>query len=102
MVDELTLGDLVKMTWVDAHSSVQQEMTLDEIAQEVPCGYDSYGILVRNDDISVAVAADQRDDGRYRGVTFVPRGMVITVSPIRPRRKRKAKTVPQVSEPNGH
>ena len=93
-MSDCSVGELVKVVWTDAHASVQQEMTLDEIAQEVSCVYDSYGILVRIDEVTVAVAADQRDDGRYRGITFIPRGMVVSVNPIRPRRKRKPKPIP--------
>lgn len=87
---EYCLGELVSVVWVDAHASVQGEMSGDEIGQAVPTLYTSYGKLVRHDASLVAVAADERDDGRFRGITFIPSGMVRSITPIR--RKRRAAT----------
>ena len=100
MTDE-AIGELVAVIWIDAHASVQSEMSSDEIGQEASTTYISYGKLVRADAKLVAVAADERDDGRYRGITFIPRGMVTDIQPIRPRRKRKAK-IAQPPETHDH
>lgn len=89
MVDRTLVGELVEVAWVDAHASVQPELSTDEIGQVESVTYTSYGKLVRADDDLVAVAADERDDGRFRGITFIPLGMVRTIKPIRPRRRRK-------------
>ncbi len=66
----------VEVHWLDAHASVQAEMTLDEIAVQTLTIYKTHGKLVRFDEDVIAVAGDERDDGRYRGITFIPAGMV--------------------------
>ena len=89
-MDAPALGTLVGVDWLDAHATVQQEQTVEEIAAVELITYTSYGKLVRCDDAVVAVAADERDDGRYRGVTFIPRGMVVRIV-TKQRRARAAK-----------
>lgn len=90
------IGDLVAVDWRDAHASVKAEMTVEEVAQVTSYVFKTYGILARDDrgrtdipDPLVAVAAEVGEDGRYRGVTFVPVGMVLSVlraqQPRRPR-----------------
>jgi hypothetical protein len=85
--DDPELGTLVAVAWLDAHASLQSEMTIDEIAVVPLTVYTSYGKLVRCDEDVVAVAADERDDGRYRGITFIPAGMVQSIT-SKQRRKR--------------
>lgn len=79
-MDPLPLGTLVAVEWMDAHASMQAEQTLDEIAVEELSTYTSFGKLVRCDAHVVAVAADERDDGRYRGVTYIPAAMVTRIT----------------------
>lgn len=88
-VSEDALGELVAVVWIDAHASVQSEMSGDEIGQAVPTEYTSYGKLVRCDATLVAVAADERDDGRFRGITFIPRGMVQSIKPLKRKRHKR-------------
>ena len=78
------VGATVAVRWLDAHSRALTESTLEDIAAETLVCYTSYGVLVRYDDEVVAVAADSRcDDGmRYRGVTYIPRGMVQTIAAV--------------------
>jgi len=92
-MDAPALGTLVAVAWMDAHASPQAEQTLDEIAAEELSIYTSYGKLVRCDAHVVAVAADERDDGRYRGVTFIPTAMVKSII-SKERKKRKKPTEP--------
>ena len=89
-MDAPDLGTLVAVAWLDAHASVQAEQTIEEIAQVELVTYTSYGKLVRCDAAVVAVAADERDDGRYRGITFIPTGMVVRIT-AKQRRKRAPK-----------
>ena len=89
------LGTLVAVSWLDAHARAQAEQTLEDIAAETLVTYTSYGILVRCDTVVVAVAADARhDDGmRYRGVTYIPTGMVQSIT-SKQRKKRRPKPAP--------
>ena len=96
-MSEDELGELVAVVWVDAHASTQAELSTDEISQIEPTVYTSYGKLVRCDATLVAVAADERDDGRFRGITYIPRGMVKAIKPLHRRRRRPGATTGDIS-----
>jgi hypothetical protein len=98
-VSEDELGELVAVVWLDAHASTQSEMSGDEISATEPTVYTSYGKLVRCDATLVAVAADERDDGRFRGITFIPRAMVRSIKPLRRRRKKPVDPDPGETTP---
>jgi hypothetical protein len=53
----------------------------------------TYGLLVREDDRLVGVAAELCGDGTYRGVTFVPRSLVTRIVPLGPWPKRERRIV---------
>jgi hypothetical protein len=93
-VDPIALGTLVAVDWIDAHASVTREQTLEDIATEEPAIYTTYGILVRNDAQFVAVAGDVREAELYRGVSYIPRGMVTKIISKQRSRKRKILTPP--------
>lgn len=67
---------LVAVTWDDAHVKATGEATIEDIASESPYQFTTYGLLVRSDEQVVAIAAERGEDGRYRGVTYIPFGMV--------------------------
>lgn len=79
------VGELIAVSWYDAHADAKAELSLDEINTIGSYKFTTYGILVRDDrnrqisDPVVAIAAEQGEDGRYRGVTFIPAGMVYSV-----------------------
>jgi hypothetical protein len=83
---------LVAVIWDDAHA-MAANLTTDEIGAASPCVMTTYGLLVRDDDRLVGVAAESQDDGSFRGVTFVPRSLVREIVPLGrwPKRQRKAK-----------
>lgn len=100
------IGHLVACTWLDAHGDAKAEFGMEEIALSTSYRFTTYGILVRDDrgkvmvDALVAIAAEQGQDGRFRGVTFIPAAMVTEVrdlgSPkrrVRPRSPSGAKQV---------
>ncbi len=51
-----------------------------------------YHSMARSDDQIVAVASEEGEDGKLRGVTFIPRAMVVEMVEIGRPRARKAKT----------
>ncbi len=74
---------LVACTWRDAHGDVKAELDAAEIAASRSYKFTSFGILVRDDrgvaavdDPVVAIAHERGEDGRFRGVTFIPVEMV--------------------------
>lgn len=69
------MPELYVCRWNDAHgSSVTLE---DHEIEHKPYVYTTVGLKVRSDEIGVSIAFEQGEDGRWRGVTFIPRLMVI-------------------------
>lgn len=73
--------DTVTITWLDAHTTANEEISADDIEGiHAPLPTESTGYLVRTDAVGVTCASDiqTQDDGTlvYRGVSFVPRGMI--------------------------
>ncbi len=79
------LGRLVACTWKDAHGDVKAEMGPEDIAAATSYKFTSFGILVRDDrgraidDPVVGIAHEHGEDGRFRGVTWIPTGMVLEI-----------------------
>ena len=89
------MNDLVKVCWRDAHGVAG---TTALSMHEIPHGgilVTSYGILLRQDAEGVSIASEMCEDGTYRGYTFVPAGMLVSVDPLlKPRKPRKPKKAP--------
>lgn len=99
----VSIGDFVEVEWLDAHADAKAEVTMEDINAMKSYRFKTYGILVRDDrhitgtsDPLVAIAAEVGEDGRYRGVTFIPQGMVVGV--LRPKMKRAKRAVTGVPE----
>lgn len=85
-------GKVVAVSWNDAHYD-HSEVDATETVHR-PWVYVTVGVLVKSDETGVTVAQDQGEDGKFRGRTFVPRGMVIDeweVGPLKPKQRRKRK-----------
>jgi hypothetical protein len=98
MKSQLSNKHLVCVTWDDAH------ITLDEYNQgEVerdfhgPCKVNTFGLLVADDQAGVTLAMQEGlEDGKFRHLNFIPRGMIVAVvdlGPPRQKTKRKKKEV---------
>ena len=84
---------LVAVVWDDAHAIQSDTMTAEEIGASSACVMTTFGILAREDDRLVSVAAELHEDGSFRGVTFVPRSLVKEIVPLGswPKKARKKK-----------
>lgn len=93
---------LVCVTWNDAHGSALSSYHEHEIPHE-PILIDTIGLLLRDDEQGVSVAGEKCGDGTYRSLTFVPRGMIVSMLWIdKPRvRKSKVKDVQEQREGEG-
>lgn len=82
-------GQLVKVTWIDAHgSAANTTYSIDEIPH-LPVEVISYGVLLRDDELGVSIASEVCDLNIYRGYSFIPRVLIKRVEPvIKPRRKK--------------
>lgn len=81
--------DIYAVKWDDAHYNAG-EFEAHEVIHR-PWQYTSVGILVQNDETGITLAMDIGEDGRFRGVTFVPRAMVLETWKIGPLTKRRVK-----------
>ncbi len=89
------IGQLVKVTWADAHGSAANvTYTIDEIPH-CPIAVISYGILLKEDSIGVSIASEKCDDDCWRGYSFIPAGMLVRVEPVK--KPRKKTTIPKES-----
>lgn len=83
------MEELYAAAWNDAHGS---DGTLH--AHEVdhkPYMYTTVGFLIKSDEVGVSIAFERGEDGRYRGITFIPRAIVVeeySLGPLKRPRKR--------------
>lgn len=84
---------LVKLTWADAHGSATGSYTIDEIPH-APVKVQSYGLLLKDDEVGVSLASEICDSDVFRGYGFYPRALIVKVEPIVKKRKRKLSLTP--------
>lgn len=88
---KLEPGELVCVRWLDAHGSAANvTYSIDEIPH-TPIEVISYGILLKEDDIGISIASERCDADCWRGYSFVPRGMLVRMEPVKKPRVRKLK-----------
>jgi len=73
---------LVAVTWLDAHGGSPEIFSETEIPHE-PAVVTTYGLLLREDPQGVSIANEEFEGGLYRGHTFVPSALVVTIRHIR-------------------
>ena len=88
---------LVALTWKDAHGTATAAYSLHEIPHEA-IEITTYGLLLREDEKGVSVACEVCRDGTYRGVTFVPKELVLEVRRLVISRPRVKKVQPPTFE----
>lgn len=96
----MSKGTVIGVTWNDAHYNSDEVDASDTVHR--PWVYTTIGILVRSNEMGVTVAQDEGEDGKFRGRTFIPRGMVIEewkIGSARPPRQRKAASAVQSAAP---
>jgi hypothetical protein len=101
MSRELATLPLVCVVWLDAHGRTDGEFTAEDIARDHhdPAPIKTFGLLVHDDERGVSIAQEITSEGNapttYRGLGFIPRGMVQEVIylgvPKRPAKKRQQK-----------
>ena len=84
---------LVALRWLDAHGTATNQYEPHELphaAVEIV----TYGLLLRDDAAGISIACEECGGNVYRGVTFVPRALVVECKPV----KRSRKKPPQVTD----
>jgi hypothetical protein len=73
---------LVAVVWRDPRVDQANTYTREEIAVRALPYFTTFGLLARDDAEVVAVAAEQGEDGAFRGVTYILRPLVKEIIPI--------------------
>lgn len=87
---------LVIVEWIDAHTTENDTLTLDEVNEDLHFGFPitSCGHLVKSDADGITMCLDvmHGKEGKeyYRGAHFIPRGMVQSERKVPLKSKRKA------------
>lgn len=108
MVKVPEVGDIIACKWLDAHANAKEELSQDEVDKMGSYQFTTWGVLARDDrgidriDPLVAIAAEVGEDGRYRGVTFIPATWVVSLSLIKKKKaKRKLRIKTDKTNPAG-
>lgn len=79
---------VVCVAWNDAHGNTFTTYEAHEIPH-APAVVRTYGLLLREDETGVSIANEVFETGGYRGVTFIPKGMIKSIEDVKRPRKRK-------------
>ena len=81
---------VVCVTWTDAHGNAFAIYEAHELPH-APAIVKTYGVLLREDDAGVSLASEVFEGGNYRGVTFIPKGMIRELLDVgrKPRQRKK-------------
>jgi hypothetical protein len=87
-----SIHPLAAVVWDDAKATAVEEYDLSEVRTQFhrPARYTTYGLLLVDDEKGVTLASEEGDDRNLRGLTFIPRAMVVEVVFLGPARARKA------------
>jgi hypothetical protein len=87
---------LVTVKWNDAHTAEATQYAPSDVPH-APLVIETVGWLLREDASGVSLANERLDNTQYRGYTFVPAGMIVSIAPIVKPRIKRAKP-PTLSE----
>jgi hypothetical protein len=85
---------LAAVVWDDAKATAVEEYDLNEVRTQFhrPARYTTYGLLLVDDEKGVTLASEEGNDQNLRGLTFIPRAMVVEVVFLgRARAKKKSR-----------
>jgi hypothetical protein len=91
----------VEVIWNDAWGTVNVDVTVDAVPH-APKVMTTRGWLLKEDEIGVSVATEKStEDGidHYRGHTFIPKGMVSSLSDYPAKRKKGPRRLPESTPP---
>lgn len=96
---------LVMVSWNDAWIRAEEPVTLPDVAAtHKPMLIHTLGYLLREDEHGVSLANEYYDEeGTYRGRTFIPRAMILSVEHhtlTKPRKPRKPRVHLQQEKPS--
>lgn len=98
----LATKPLVAVTWDDAHGTNLGDFSESEIERDFhkAARYTTFGLLVKEDAAGVTLASDV-SEGTYRGVAFIPRGMIVDLVNLGIPQKRETRKTRKKEGPVG-
>ena len=92
----------VVVNWHDAHGSTHEDITPETVDHE-PILMSTAGWLLKETETGVSVA-NEYGDGSYRGHTFIPRPLIVSITPVKLTRPRvvKKRVAPPSPQPDPH
>jgi len=96
-----SIHPLVAVVWDDAKATAVVEYDLNEVRTQFhkAARYTTYGLLLVDDDKGITLASEEGDDQNLRGLTFIPRAMIVEVGFLGRQRARKARPRRQPAAP---
>ena len=97
----------VAVVWLDAWKSSTDDVTLKTIDEtHKPARMETRGWLLKQDDSGVQIANERcldEEDQSYRGRTYIPAGMLVSVEDFPKKRatRKKAPSAPVTAQPAG-
>lgn len=81
---------LVKVVWNDAWSNMTKHVFSEAEINHNPIIMESIGWLLKEDEVGVTIATDRvtGEEFTFRGVGFIPRGMIVDVVTLYERKRR--------------
>lgn len=93
---------LAVVVWNDAHGNAHREVTEEELPHR-PIVMTTVGWLLRQDETGVSIANEQAldvDSSCYRGHTFIPAGMIQSVTVVKESKPRSKRPTSQQASQN--
>jgi hypothetical protein len=92
---------LVAVVWDDAKATAVVEYDLNEVRTQFhrAARYTTYGLLLVDDEKGITLASEEGDDHNLRGLTFIPRAMIVEVVVLGRQRAKKARAKRQPAAP---
>lgn len=88
--------------WADAWKSAVTDTTVETSGDEhKPIQCIHAGWVVRDDEAGIQLASEYSPNGTYRHLAFVPRAMVVSITPVKLTKPRTKKLKEIASEPSG-
>jgi hypothetical protein len=96
-----SIHPLVAVVWDDAKATAVVEYDLNEVRTQFhkAARYTTYGLLLVDDDKGITLASEEGDDQNLRGLTFIPRAMVVEVVVLGRQRPKKIRSKKQPAAP---
>lgn len=81
--------------WADAHSAGSTTELSEFELPHAPSHYTLYGFVLKHDAAGITMASEHSDQATYRGICFVPAGMIVEVLYVKlqPVKAKKAAAV---------